>query len=63
MSYWAAALFAASLLHVAVSYRVVQEDYSHAGEAPRPYFEPYHPGFVNVFGDPTNPRRWVVNAS
>ena len=40
-----------------LSYRVVQDDYTHDGQEPRPYFEPYHPGFVNVFGDATNPRR------
>ena len=47
----------AAVLPFAIAYRVVQDDYSHGGEAPRSYFEPYHPGFVNVFGDATMPRR------
>jgi hypothetical protein len=50
-----------ALATVAVAYRVVQENYGHLGEEPRPYFEPYHPGFVGIFGDPSQPRRWRVN--
>lgn len=56
---------AAALLLVALwpaaAYRVVQDDYGHQGESPAPYFEPYHPGYVGTFGDPTQPRRWRVN--
>lgn len=42
-------------------FRVVQDEYDHFGETPTQYFEPYHPGFTGIFGDPTNPRRWRVN--
>lgn len=51
----------AVLLLPAAAYRVVQTEYDHAGEALPAYFEPYNPGFVGMFGDPRNPRRWRVN--
>jgi hypothetical protein len=55
---WSALVLAAAL-SVGVAYRVIQDDYEHDAEEPRPYFEPYHPGFVGIFGEPTNFRRWA----
>ena len=51
----------ALLVALVSAYRVVQDDYSHADEELVSYFEPYHPGYVGIFGEPTNPRRWRVN--
>ncbi len=51
------AVLVALLVPAALAYRVIQDDYMHDTEEPRQYFEPYHPGFVGTWGEPTNPRR------
>lgn len=61
MRTWVSVAAFAALAALGLAYRVVQDTYSHSGEEPLPYFEPYHPGYVGIFGDPTQPRRWRVN--
>jgi hypothetical protein len=54
---WARLGVLAALVVAASAYRELLEG-SNPGAA---LFEPYHPGFVESYGDPTNPRRFRVN--